>query len=181
MPKCNLQAFLREISISIFGPFCSWVVFIFAIELHELSVCFRDESFVGIFLCKSFFLFWRLCLLFRVSFGIQMVLWLKRAHFLICGLFFIILRGRSTANSAAFYVKSCPVYVFLKNFIVSIITFRYIILFGVYFVYGVRKFSNFILIFMSEGTLTVAVTIYIPNISRGGFPCLHTLSSTYCF
>ena len=36
--------------------------------------------------------------------------------------------------------------------------------------YGVRKFSDFILIFMPEGTLTVssivAVTIYIPNISR---------------
>ena len=43
---------------------------------------------------------------------------------------------------------------------------------------GLRKFSSFILIFVSEGTLTVfsivAVTIYIPNLSRGGFPCLHT-------
>ena len=55
------------------------------------------------------------------------------------------------------------------------------ILVGADFVCGLRKFSNFILIFVSEGTLTVAVTIYIPNISRGGFPCLHTLSSTYCF
>ena len=47
--------------------------------------------------------------------------------------------------------------------------------------YGLRKFSSFILIFVSEGTLTVfsivAVTIYIPNLSRGGFPCLHTLSA----
>ena len=38
---------------------------------------------------------------------------------------------------------------------------------------GLRKFSSFILIFVSEGTLTVfsivAVTIYIPNLSRGGF------------
>ena len=50
--------------------------------------------------------------------------------------------------------------------------------------FGLREFSNFILIFVSEGTLTVsstvAVTVSIPNISRGGFPCLHTLSSTYC-
>ena len=71
---------------------------------------------------------------------------------------------------------------FLKNFIVSIITFRYS--YNVEFVYGVRKFSDFILIFMPEGTLTVsstvAVTIYIPNISRGGFPCLHNFSSIYC-
>ena len=103
------------------------------------------------------------CLTVRVSFGRQMVFRLMRCYFLICGLFFIILRGRSTANSAAFYVKSCPVYVFLKNFIVSIITFRYIILFGVYFVYGVRKFSNFILIFMSEGTLIVSSIVAVTN------------------
>ena len=42
-------------------------------------------------------------------------------------------------------------------------------------------FSNVILIFMVEGILTVsckvAVTIYNPSISRGGFPCLHTLTA----
>ena len=38
------------------------------------------------------------CLLFRVSFGRQMVLRVMKSHFLICGLFFIILRGRSTAD-----------------------------------------------------------------------------------
>ena len=83
-----------------------------------------------------------------------------KSHFLICGLFFIILRGRSATNSE-FYVKSCPVYIFLKNFIVSIITFGY--LYCIYFVYGVRKFSNFILIFISEGTLTVSSIVPVTN------------------
>ena len=110
----------------------------FFIEFHELLVYFGDEFPVGIFIANlSPYSEDCACLTVRVSFGRQMVLRLMRSHFLICGLFFIILRGRSTANLAAFYVKSCPVYVFLKNFIVSIITFRYIILFGVYFVYDV--------------------------------------------
>ena len=38
------------------------------------------------------------CLSFRVSFGTQMVLWLMRSHLLICGLFFIILRGGYMKN-----------------------------------------------------------------------------------
>ena len=33
-----------------------------------------------------------------LSFGRQMVFRLMRSHFLICGLFFIILRGRATAD-----------------------------------------------------------------------------------
>ena len=43
---------------SLFGPFVSWVVCVFYIELYELSVCFRDEFLVGIFICKCFFPFW---------------------------------------------------------------------------------------------------------------------------
>ena len=52
---------------------------------------------------------------------------------------------------------------FSRSFIVSGLTFRSLILFGVYFVYGVRKFSNFILIFMSEGTLTVSSIVAVTN------------------
>ena len=38
------------------------------------------------------------CLLFRVSFGRQMVLRSMKSDFLICGLLFIILRDRATTN-----------------------------------------------------------------------------------
>ena len=79
--KCSvgISDFLEEISVFIL------------ILSHELFVCFGDESLIGNFLCKSFFLFWVLCLslIFRVSFGTQMVLWLMRSHLLICDLFFI--------------------------------------------------------------------------------------------
>ena len=40
-------------------------------------------------------------------------------------------------------------------------TFRY--LYHIYFVYGVRKFTNFFLIFMSEGTLTASSTMTVTN------------------
>ena len=52
---------------------------------------------------------------------------------------------------------------------------------GVYFVFGVRMFSNFILIFMVEGILTVSSGVGVPHLypklRGGGFPCLHTLSA----
>ena len=48
------------------------------------------------------------CLSFRVSFGRQMVLSLMRSHFLICGLFFIILRGRCTKTCCVLcQIMSC--------------------------------------------------------------------------
>ena len=40
--------------IEVFGPFP--IGYFFQIELLELSVCFRDEFFVGIFVLKYFFL-----------------------------------------------------------------------------------------------------------------------------
>ena len=44
----------HEMSIEVFGPFP--IGYFFLIELLELSVCFGDEFFVGIFVLKYFFL-----------------------------------------------------------------------------------------------------------------------------
>ena len=144
MPKCNLQAFLREISISIFGPFCSWVVFIFDIVLYELFVHFGDEFPVGILIANlsPYSEGWD-CLTVRVSFGRQMVLSLMRSHFLICGLFFFILKMWVHKELAAFYVKLYPVYIFLKDFTVSILIFRYLyyLEFILYMVLGIFLIS----------------------------------------
>ena len=63
---------------------------------------------------------------------------------------------------AAFYVRLCPVYIFLSNFIVSIITFGYLCSMG--FVFVVMMFSNFILIFMVEGILTVSSRVAVPHL-----------------
>ena len=54
------------------------------------------------------------CLLFRVSFGRQMVLRVMKFHFLICGLFFIILRGRSTADFLHF-MSDHVLFIFLSR------------------------------------------------------------------
>ena len=47
---------------------------------------------------------------------------------------------------ALIYVIDCSAYVSSKSFMVSSLTFRYLIHFEFIFVYGVRKCSNFILL-----------------------------------
>ena len=47
---------------------------------------------------------------------------------------------------ALIYVIKCSAYVFLSEFIVSGLTFRSLIHFEFIFVYGVRKYSSFILL-----------------------------------
>ena len=49
-------------------------------------------------------------------------------------------------NIAAVYVKECSAYVFYRSFIVSGLTFRYLINFKFIFVCGIREYSNFILL-----------------------------------
>ena len=46
------------------------------------------------------------------------------------------------------YVKACPSYILLKNFIVSILIFRYLYYLGFIFVYDVREYSSLTLIFI---------------------------------
>ena len=47
---------------------------------------------------------------------------------------------------AVIYVRECSACVFLKSFIVSDLTIRFLIHFEFIFVYGVRRCSNFILL-----------------------------------
>ena len=57
--------------------------------------------------------------------------------------------------TAVIYVKKCPAYVFPWIFIVSGVTFRSLIHFEFIFVYGVRRYSNFILLQCSCPVLPV--------------------------
>ena len=64
------------------GSLCSWVVFIFDIELLELLVYFGDEFPVGVFIANlSSCSEGCACLMLRVSFGRQVVLRLMRVYF----------------------------------------------------------------------------------------------------
>ena len=80
---------------------------------------------------------------------------------------------------AAFYVRLCPVYNFLKDFIVSIITFRYLcpLVFILWLVLGcfLTSFSFSWLKESSRCPPKWVFPISIPSIRGGGFPCLHTL------
>ena len=49
---------------------------------------------------------------------------------------------------ALIYVIKCSAYVFSKRFMVSGLTFRSLIQFEFIFVYGVTKYSNFIILHM---------------------------------
>ena len=55
------------------------------------------------------------------------------------------------------YVIECSAYVSSKSFIVSGFTFRSLIHFEFIFVYGVRKYSNFILLHVAFLSYSLAV------------------------
>ena len=60
---------------------------------------------------------------------------------------------------ATFYVKVCST-IFLKNFIASVLLFRPLIYLQFIFVYGVREYSKFILIFMLRN---------LPSVPHSGY------------
>ena len=72
------------------------------------------------------------------------------------------------------YVRKGFVYVFLWEFLVSGLTFRSLIHFGFIFVYGVRKYSSFILLNVVDQfsqhhlskTLSFFHCIFLPPLSK---------------
>ena len=75
-------------------------------------------------------------------------------------------------------MSNCVLFIFfLKNFVVSILTTRFLNYLEFIFVYGVKEYSNLIIIFMAEGRFSMSsimaihiIPIYIPSIGGGGFP-----------
>ena len=68
-----------------------------------------------------------------------------------------------TPKGLVVYIIMYPAYVFLKTFIESLLTFRYLI-FGVNFMYGVRDCSNSLLIFFLLITLTCSFIVSLTNL-----------------
>ena len=86
-------------------PFQSLVHFVLGLYLFLLLSCTSslyvlemNPLWVSSFANLSSYSECCACLLFRVSFGRQMVLRSMKSDFLICGLLFIILRDRATTN-----------------------------------------------------------------------------------
>ena len=99
-------------------------------------------SFANIFSHSEDCLF----VLFMVSFTVQKLLSLIRFHLFIFVFILINLGGGSKKVLLRFMSKSVLPMFFSKSFIVSTLTFRSLIHTEFIFVYGVREFSNFILL-----------------------------------
>ena len=87
-----------------------------------------------------------LFILFMVSFAVQKLSSLIRFYFFIFVFIFITLGGGSKKIFLQFMSKSVLPMFSSKSFIVSSLTFRYLIHFEFIFVYGVRGCSNYILL-----------------------------------
>ena len=81
------------------------------------------------------------------SFAVQKILSLIRSHLFIFVFICITLGGGVKEDLAVIYVKECTAYIFHKSFIVSRLTS--LIHFDFIFVYGVRRCSSFILLYIA--------------------------------
>ena len=107
-------------------------------EINPLSV----DSFANIFSHSEGCLF----VLFIVSFAVQKLLSFIRSHLFIFGFISLSLGGGSKKILLRFMSKSVLPMFFSKSYIVFSFTFGSLIHFEFIFVYGVREFSNFILL-----------------------------------
>ena len=111
---------------------------LYILETNPLSVA----VFANLFSHSEGCLF----VLFMVSFAVQKLLSLIRAHLFIFVFIFITLGGGSKKILLPFMTKSVLPMFSSKSFIVSGLTVRSLIHFEFIFVYGVRECSNFILL-----------------------------------
>ena len=87
-----------------------------------------------------------LLILFRVFFAVQKLLDLTKSHLFIFVIIAITLGGGSEKILLWFMSESVWLIFSSKGFIISGLIFRSLIYFEFIFVYGVRKYSNFILL-----------------------------------
>ena len=99
-----------------------------------------------------------------LSFVVQMLLMSIMSHLFIFVLFVLILRGGSKKILLHFMSK-CVLLFLLKSSIVSVLLFRPFIYLLFIFVFGVREYSNFILIFMLRN---------LPNVLQVAAPNFHS-------
>jgi len=120
------------------------IALFFDTELHELLYILDISPLLAALFAKIFsHSLGCLFILFRVSFAVQKLLSLIRAHLFIFVFIFITLWGGFKNDIAEIYVKECLPTFSSKSFILSSLTFRSLIHFEFIFVYGVRECSNF--------------------------------------
>ena len=128
-----------EKSLRSFPHFLIGLFVFLVLSCMSLLVYFGNLSFVSCFIC-CYFLHSESCLftLLIVSFAVQKLLSLIRSH--LFTFVFIIHYSRRVGHRESCFCLCFP----LKSFIASGLPFRSLIHFACIFVYGVRKFSDFI-------------------------------------
>ena len=173
---------LRSFSHFLIGLFaflvlsCMTCLYIF--EIIPLSVV----SFAIIFSHSEGCLF----TLLIVSFAVQKLLCLIRFHFFTF-VFICYSRGWVIEDLAFIYVIECSAYVFLEEFYSPGLTFRSLIHFEFIFLYGVRKYSNFILLHVVVQffqhhllkRLSLPHCLFLPPLSIIRYPEVHRIPLVY--
>ena len=134
-------------------------------------------------------IFWRLilCQLFHL----QIFLWglpfhlaysfpllckaFKFNYFTFISVFIFIILGGGSKSILQWFMSECSTYVFCKSFIISGLTFRFLIHFEFIFENGVRKCSNFILLYVAvqfcqHSWLSFLHCIFLPPLSKIRWP-----------
>ena len=121
----HLYVFFGEMSVEVFCPFFDWVVLFFYVKLYELFVYCENIFFLSVG-C--------LFILFMVSFAVQKLLSFIRSHLFIFVFISLTLGGGSKKILLWFMSKSVLPIFSSKSFIVSGLTFKFLIHFKFIFV-----------------------------------------------
>ena len=116
-------------------------VCVFYVELHELFLHFgvKSISFADNFSHSD----GRLFLSVWISFAVQMLLRLIRFHLFIFNFHQVV----DEKQFSEIYVKAFSAYIFLKS-CVLVLSFTFLNCLEFIFVYGVREYSNFVVLFI---------------------------------
>ena len=141
----HLYVFFGRMFVQVFCSVFDWVLCFFVIELYELFLYFGDESFVSHTICKCFLPFCRLFfVLFLASFAVKYLMSLNMFLFYFC--FYIYCLGRLNYENIAVLYGREYFAIFSSSSIMSCPIFKTLSHFKFAFVYGVRVYSNFIIL-----------------------------------
>ena len=135
---------ILKMSIQLFGPFLKSCCF-FHVDLKELFIYVRYESFIDHIICKYLLPFNRLSFHFVKGFlCCAKDFKFNQVPSVYFCFYFLYVRRQIQKNIATIYVKECSACVFLQEYYSIGLTYRSLIHFEFIFVYGVKEYPNFI-------------------------------------